>query len=470
MDAECTQRSFEFHALGRRRITARFDGGDISSDGGALLLRRTDDRTGITKKFAACFTDHRDRERIEHSVDDLVTQRVYGLALGYEDLNDHDDLRRDPLLAAAIGKRDMKGTKRRRLEDRGNALAGRNTLNRLELTREGATADDRYKKIELDFDRVDRLLIETFLGSFEKPPKTITLDLDATDDPLHGHQEGRFFHGYYDCFCYLPLYVFCDDHLLCARLRTSGIDPSHGALEELAGIVAEIRAVWPHVKITIRGDSGFCRDETMTWCENHGIDYVFGLARNPRLERLLRKSMRKAKVDHKKTGATVRRFKDLSYRTRESWSRRHRVIGKAEVMAKGENPRFIVTSFKKSEWEARSLYEELYCARGEMENRIKEQKAFAFATRMSTHWMRSNQIRLYFSSIAYLLMSALRRLGLAATELASAQCDTIRSKLLKIGALISISARRVWVSLASACPYAALFAIAFDRLGRAPPG
>lgn len=470
MDAECTQRSFEFHALGRRQITARFDGGDISSDGGVLLLRRTDDRIGITKKFAACFTDHRDPERIEHSVADLVAQRVYGLALGYEDLNDHDDLRRDPLLAAVIGKRDVKGSKRRRAEDRGKALAGRNTLNRLELTREGAGADDRYKKIELDFDQVDRLLIEAFLHSFATPPDEITLDLDATDDPLHGHQEGRFFHGYYDCFCYLPLYVFCGEHLLCARLRTSGIDPAYRALEELAGIVAEIRAAWPEVKITIRADSGFCREEIMSWCENQGIDYVFGLARNPRLERLLKKSLRKAKVEHQRTGVTVRRFKDLSYRTRESWSKRRRVVGKAEVMAKGENPRFIVTSFAKSEWEARALYEEIYCARGEMENRIKEQKHFLFAERLSTHWMRSNQIRLYFSSIAYLLMSALRRLGLAATEMASAQCDTIRSKLLKIGALIRISARRVWVSLASACPYAALFAIAFDQLGRAPPG
>ena len=465
---ECTQRSFEFHQVGRRRVTARFDGGDITSEGGALLLRQTEQRVRVLRRFAACFTDHRDPLRIEHSVEELVAQRVYGLALGYEDLVDHDDLRRDPLLAAMVGKRDLKGEKRRR-RDRGFGLAGRHTLNRLELTREGASSGDRYKKVELDFDAVDRLLVEVFMRAHASPPEEIILDLDATNDPLHGHQEGRFFHGYYDEYCYLPLYIFAGDHLLCARLRRSNIDPAKGSLDEVAGIVAELREAWPGVQIIVRGDSGFCRDEIMTWCEENGLDYVLGLARNRRLEGMLEKTMRKARILQRATGEPTRLFKELNYRTRTSWSKRRRVVGKAEVLTKGTNPRFVVTSISKDEWDARSLYEDLYCARGDMENRIKEQQRFLFADRTSTHWMRSNQIRLYFSSIAYLLVSALRRVGLTGTEMARAQCDTIRTKLFKIGALVRITARRVWVSLSSACPYSAIFAAAYDALGRAPP-
>lgn len=468
MITECTQRTFDFQPVGRRQLSARFDGGDISSDGGALLLRETERRIGVVGRFATCFRDHRNPMLIEHTVDDLVSQRVFGLALGYEDLNDHDDLRRDPLLAAAVGKRDLKGA-RRRTRDRGNALAGKSTLNRLELTLEGASAEDRYKKIELDFDAVDHVLVETFIRSHRTPPKEIILDLDATDDPLHGNQEGRFFHGYYDGYCYLPLYIFSGDHLLCARLREANIDAASGSTDELAGIVAEIREVWPDVRITVRADSGFCRDEIMTWCENNGIDFVLGLARNSRLERRIRKVMRKAKVRCKKTGEPVRIFKDMNYRTRDSWSKRRRVVAKAEALPLGDNPRFIVTSFTQEEFDARTLYEDIYCARGEMENKIKEQQLFLFADRTSTHWMRSNQIRLYLSSIAYVLMSALRRLGLAGTDLARAQCDTIRTKLLKIGARIRVTFRRVWVSFASSCPYAAVFAVAYDNLTRGPP-
>lgn len=468
MITECTQRTFDFQPVGRRQLSARFDGGDISSDGGALLLRETERRIGVVGRFATCFRDHRNPMLIEHTVDDLVSQRVFGLALGYEDLNDHDDLRRDPLLAAAVGKRDLKGA-RRRTRDRGNALAGKSTLNRLELTLEGASAEDRYKKIELDFDAVDHVLVETFIRSHRTPPKEIILDLDATDDPLHGNQEGRFFHGYYDGYCYLPLYIFSGDHLLCARLREANIDAASGSTDELAGIVAEIREVWPDVRITVRADSGFCRDEIMTWCENNGIDFVLGLARNSRLERRIRKVMRKAKVRCKKTGEPVRIFKDMNYRTRDSWSKRRRVVAKAEALPLGDNPRFIVTSFTQEEFDARTLYEDIYCARGEMENKIKEQQLFLFADRTSTHWMRSNQIRLYLSSIAYVLMSALRRLGLAGTDLARAQCDTIRTKLLKIGARIQVTFRRVWVSFASSCPYAAVFAVAYDNLTRGPP-
>jgi hypothetical protein len=470
VNTECTQRSFDFHRLGKRQVTARFDGGDISSDGGALLLRRVEERTQIVRQFAACFADFRNQDLIEHEAADLIAQRVYGLALGYEDLNDHDDLRRDPLLASIVGKADVKGRKRRREQDRGKALAGRSTLNRLELTRAGASARDRYKKIELDFDAVDQLLVRTYLDSFATPPQQVVLDVDATDDPLHGRQEGRFFHGYYDSYCYLPLYIFAGDHLLSARLRTAETDPAKGALEDLAGLVAAIRQSWPKVEIVVRGDSGFCREELMAWCEASGVQFVFGLARNPRLERIIRKSMRKAKSEHVRTHQPARRFKNFHYRTRSSWSRSRRVVGKAEVNEQGENPRFVVTSFDRASWGDRELYEDLYCARGEMENRIKEQKTFLFATRTSTHWLRSNQIRLYFSSIAYLLMSALRRLGLAGTTMAEARCDTIRLRLFKIGALIQVSARRVWVSLASACPYAAIFTAVFDNLGRAPPG
>lgn len=468
MVADCTQRSLEFHGVGRRRVTARFDGGEITSDGGALLLRETERRVGVIRRLAGCFKDHRDPLRIEHTVEELVAQRVFGLALGYEDLVDHDDLRRDPLLAVAVGKRDLKGEKRR-ARDRGFALAGRNTLNRLELTLEGASAGDRYKKIELDFDAVDHLLVETFLRAFDEPPKEIILDLDATDDPIHGKQEGRFFHGYYDGYCYLPLYVFCGDHLLCARLRKADIDASAGSIDELAGIVAEIREAWPHVRITVRADSGFCRESIMAWCEQNGIDYVLGLARNPRLERMVRKPLRKAIARSKKSSEAVRLFKDLRYKTQDTWSRRRRVVAKAEATPLGGNPRFIVTSFSKAQHEGKSLYENVYCARGEMENKIKEQQRFLFADRTSTHWMRSNQIRLYLSSMAYLLVSALRRIGLAGTEMKAWQCDTIRLRLFKIGARITITARRVWVAFASGCPYAGAFAAAYDNLSRAPP-
>lgn len=467
MSAECTRRTFEFHGVGRRQITARFDGGEITSDGGALLLREVERRTHIVRGLADCFTDHRSADRIEHTVEELVAQRVFGLALGYEDLNDHDDLRRDPLLAAAIGKRDLSGKDRRRNRD--SALAGKSTLNRLELTSETASSKHRYKKIEIDFEAVDRLLVQTFLRAHRQPPTEIILDLDATDDPLHGKQEGRFFHGYYDEYCYLPLYIFCGDHLLCARLREANIDASAGSLDELAGIVAEIREAWPNVAITIRADSGFCRDEIMTWCEDHGIGFVLGIARNPRLERMVKKPLRKAMLQCAKTNAAVRTFEDLRYRTQGTWSRRRRVVAKCEALPKGKNPRFIVTSFSKDAINARTLYEDVYCARGEMENKIKEQQRFLFADRTSTHLMRSNQVRLYFSSIAYLLLSALRRIGLAGTEMATAQCDTIRSKLLKIGARIRITFRRIWVSFASGCPYASIFAAVFDNLGRAPP-
>jgi len=467
MSTECNAKLFEFHPLGGREVRGGFDGGAISSDGGGLLLREVEKRTGIVKRFAACFTDHREAERIEHTVRELVGQRVYGLALGYEDLNDHDELRRDPLLAVLVEKEDPTGERRARERDRGKALAGKSTLNRLELTKEEVGEEERYKKIVMDQAAVDRLLVEVFLKPYAAAPKGIVLDLDATDDPLYGHQEGRFFHGYYGDYCYLPLYIFCGEALLCARLRPSNIDASAGCEEELERIVKQIREAWPGVKITIRGDSGFCREELMKWCEDHGVDYVLGLAKNDRLKGEIVSEQEQAAAEYRQTGKAARRFKEFSYQTRESWSRARRVVAKAEHLEKGANPRFVVTSFGREVWEARPLYEELYCGRGEMENRIKEQ-LMLFADRTSTALMRSNQIRLYFSSIAYVLLQALRRLGLQGTELAQAQATTIRLKVLKIGALIRVTVRKVWIALAGGYPYAELWARIWGQLQQLP--
>jgi hypothetical protein len=457
METHCNTASLDFPALGRREIVANFDGGDITSDGGALLLRQTEQITAIIRQFAACFTDHRNPSRIEHTVADLVAQRVYGLALGYEDLNDHDDLRCDPLLAAVVGKRDPKGTTRPRGRDRGKALAGTSTLNRLELTPVGADADGRDKKITCQIHEVERLFVTFFLQAHPTPPEHIVLDIDATDDPIHGHQLGRFFHGYYKNYCYLPLYIFCGDHLLCARLRPSDIDGAAGALKQLRQIVAQIRAVWPEVRITIRADSGFCREPLMAWCEQNGVDYILGLAQNTRLVAMIATELEHARQQFEATKQPARIFAELRYQTLETWSRERRVVAKAEHLAKGSNPRFVVTSRAAAARPAQPLYEEDYCGRGEMENRIKEQQLHLFADRTSVGTMRANQIRLFFSSIAYTLLGALRRLGLTGTELARAQCETIRGKLLKIGALVRVTVRRVWVHLASGCPYAEVF-------------
>lgn len=457
MPTQCNSSYLDFAMLGRRRILADFDGGHISSDGGALLLRQTEAVTGILRQFAACFTDHRDPTLIEHTVEELIAQRVYGLALGYEDLNDHDDLRRDPLLAAAVGKTDPTGRGRKRPRDRGKALAGKSTLNRLELTPVGADADSRYKKVTCDIAAVERLLVELFLQAHDRPPERIVLDLDATDDPVHGHQLGRFFHGYYKGYCYLPLYIFCGDHLLCARLRPSDIDASAGALKQLRRIVARIRAAWPDVAITVRADSGFCRDPIMSWCEANDVGYILGLAQNKRLTAMIAAEQQLAREEFERTKGPARVFAELRYRTLESWSRERRVVAKAEHLQKGANPRFVVTSLPTEGRAGRALYEEDYCGRGEAENRIKEQQLHLFADRTSAGTMRANQIRLLFSSIAYVLLDALRRLGLAGTELAEAQCQTIRTKLLKVGALVRVTVRKVWASLASGCPCAEVF-------------
>ena len=457
MAPECNQFVFGFHPQKRREVRAQFDGGAITSDGGGLLLREVEKRVGILHQFAACFTDYRNADLIEHQVEELVAQRVYGLALGYEDLNDHEELRNDPLLAVLVEKGDL-GEK---------ALAGKSTLNRLELTGETASGKERYKKIVLDHGAVDRLLVEVFVEAHREEPKEIILDLDATDDPLHGKQEGRFFHGYYGQYCYLPLYIFCGEFLLCARLRSSNIDASSGSVEELQRIVAQIRAVWPQVHIVVRGDSGFCREQLMSWCEAEGVDYLLGLAKNDRLKADIAKEMEEAKAPYQETGRAARLFKEFVYQTRKSWSCARRVVAKAEHLEKGENPRFVVTSLNREAWPAQELYEQHYCARGDMENRIKEQ-LMLFSDRTSTHYLRSNQLRLYFSSIAYVLLQMLRRLGLQGTELAKAQCSTIRLKLLKIGALIRITIRKVWISLAGGYPHVALFQQIHEKLCAVP--
>jgi hypothetical protein len=455
--------------LGSRVVLADFDGGDITSDGGALLLRKTEQLTGILRQFAACFTDHRNPDLIEHTVEELIAQRVYALALGYEDLNDHDDLRVDPLLATVVGKSDPTGKTRQRPRDRGKALAGKSTLNRLELTPVGAGKESRYKKIVCHTHEVERLFVTLFLQAHARPPERIVLDLDATDDPIHGHQLGRFFHGYYKNYCYLPLYIFCGDHLLCARLRPADMDASAGSVKHLQRIVARIRQAWPDVKITVRGDSGFCRDPIMSWCEADGVDYVLGLAQNTRLKAMIATEQEQARVEFERTKQAARVFTDLEYRTLESWSRERRVVAKAEHLAKGANPRFVVTSLKAQDRAAKPLYEEDYCGRGEMENRIKEQQLHLFADRTSAATMRANQVRLFCSSIAYVLLEALRRLGLAGTELAEAQSLTIRLKLLKIGALVRVTVRKVWVKMSSGCPYADVFRQVHANLSRLRP-
>lgn len=468
MKTECTAEQLEFHGLGRRVVVGEFDGGKISSDSGGLLLREVEQRTHVLKRLAGCFSDYRDAEQIEHALEALIKQRVIGITLGYEDLSDHDRLRQDPLLAVLSDVADPLGQDRRREQDKGCALAGKSTLNRLELTPLDADSSSRYKKIVADPAAMDALLVDLFLEAHDEPPEEIILDVDATDDPLHGHQEGRFFHGYYRSYCYLPLYIFCGEHLLCARLRTADQDGAAGTVAELARIVARIRLSWPQTRIIVRGDSGFCRDDLMSWCEAEHIDYVLGLAKNNRLKAAIGSEMAAAEQGYKASQQAARVFKDFRYRTLKSWSCERRVIAKAEHLAKGANPRFVVTSLSAEKWPARALYEELYCARGDMENRIKEQQLALFADRTSTQEMRSNQLRLYFSSFAYVLMQTLRRLGLNGTAMATAQCDTIRLKLFKIGAHIRISVRRVRIAFSESYPYASLFEQILQRLQRIP--
>jgi hypothetical protein len=457
MPTQCSRDLFGYEAVEGRQVVAAFDGGEVTSDAGALLLGAADRAITLVSRFAACFDDGRAQAQIEHTVEAMVVQRVFGIALGYEDLVDHDQLRHDPVLATLAGKLTAK---RRNCAP----LAGKSTLNRLEHAPAGAS---RYHKIGHDRAAIERLFVDLFLEAHRAPPRRIVLDLDATDDPLHGHQEGRFFHGDYDCHCYLPLYVFCGSHLLAAKLRRSNIDASAGAVEEIERIVAQIRARWPRAEIWLRADSGFAREALMSWCEANHVDYVFGLARNERLVGAIADDLALAEAESLAQGGPARRFADFIWRTLDSWSRDRRVVAKAEHLPKGSNPRFVVTSLTAGEIDARALYEDIYCARGQVENRIKEQQLDLFADRTSAATMWANQLRLWFASFAYVLLEALRRIGLRHTQFAAATCGTIRLKLLKIGAQVRISVRRIKIAMASACPYQTEYHLAYLYLRRA---
>jgi Transposase DDE domain group 1 len=448
---ECTQSSFEFAGAWSRSVVARFDGGRITSHAGGVLLREVDRRIDLLSRLSECFLDGRRQSRVRHTVVEMVAQRVYGLALGYEDLNDHEQLREDPLLMLLAGSADAE-----------TALAGKSTLNRLELSGE-VGEEDRYKKIHYQAAAIDELLVKIFVEAQPEAPDQIVIDLDATDLPLHGHQEQRFFHGFYNHYCYLPLYIVCGDHLLGVRLRPANTDASAGAREEIERIVKQIRRSWPEVKIILRADSGFCREPLMNWCEANQVDYVFGFARNERLRRIIDPQMQQAAELHRQTGQAARVFAEFTYETNTGWSRPRRVAAKAEQIEGKENPRYLVTSLQAVNWPAQKLYEELYCARGDMENRIKEQYSL-FAGRVSAATLRANQLRLYLSAAAYVLMSAFRRLALSATVFARAQCDTIRLQLLRVGAQVRITARRVWLSMASSYPHARAFATIYQQL------
>ena len=454
MPTECSATLFEFARVEGRSVVSAFDGGKITSDAGALLLAATDRAVGLIDRFAGCFTDSRSPDLLEHTVATLVGQRIFGIALGYEDVLDHDDLRHDPMMAVLAGKL---AARRKNCAP----VAGKSTLNRLEL---GKPEPTPYHKIGHDPQAIENLLIDLFVEAHARPPQQIILDLDATDDPLHGHQEGRFFHGYYDCYCYLPLYIFCGRHLVAAKLRRSNIDASAGAVEEVARIVAHIRTRWPRVRILLRADAGFAREELMRWCEHNGVDFLFGLARNARLTAAIATELTAARQHSEQTGTPARRFKDFTWSTLDSWSRSRRVIGKAEWTGGEANPRFVVTSLARGEHEARHLYEKVYCARGDMENRIKECQLDLFADRTSATTMRANQLRLWFAALAYVLVCTLRRIALRHTQFAEATCGTIRLKLFKIGALVRVSVRRVKIAMGSACPYQNEFALAHLRL------
>jgi hypothetical protein len=474
---ECFTEPLLFQDLGPRKVVADFSGGHLSSDGGALLLQQVDAGLGLSRALAKCFTDRRDPDLIEHSVEELLRQRLQALALGYEDLNDHRELRRDPLLAAAAGKVDVLGQARRCPEHRGFALASAATLNRLELSAEFA---DYYRKIQPDPAAVGQTLLEMGVRCLPKDAEVLVLDFDATDDPLHGQQEGRFFHGYYGQYCYLPLFCFCGDVVLWAQLRTSDRDASDrdasdGTLEALAQIVRAIRARLPEVKILLRADSGFARDGIMQWCERQQeVYYLVGLARNARLEALLEPSLVSARARRCLCAGTVRVFQEISYQTLNTWACARRVIGKAEVGPQGDNPRFVVTNLPLAgvrsagrgllEGDGGWLYEEVYCARGQAENQIKQMTLDLKSDRTSTRWLSSNQMRLWLSAFAYLLLERLRAWGLKGTELARAALGTLRLRLLKVAAQVSVSVRRVYVQLCSAFPLQTIFANCQQRL------
>lgn len=466
-----------FLPLGPRKVEADFSGGHLSSDGGLLLLRQIDEGLGVSRTLAACFRDSRQPALVEHSVRELLAQRILGLAAGYEDLNDHNALRLDPLFAAIVGKHDVLG-ERRAEANRGKPLAGASTLNRLETANNKNT---RCHKIHAGFEQIEDALLLMGVRCLDKHAREIVIDLDASDDPLHGQQEGRFYHGYYKNYCYLPLFAFVGSVPLWAQLRTSDGDAARGSVEALEKIVAAIARRCKKARIIVRADSGFCRDEILAWCErqNPVVYYCVGLARNARLleEPGVQRAFESARQRAILVGGVSRDFTEFEYRTLASWSRARRVIGKAEVLHDKDNPRFIVTNLpaegfpeesasERERFAARPCYEELYCARGNMENQIKQQYLDLEGDRTSSHWMASNQLRLWFSTFALLLMERLRTLALRGTALAHATAGTIRTRLLKVAAHVTVSTRRVYVRLASAFPLKQVFVQAQQALAR----
>lgn len=468
---DCPQSTFAFQDLGSRKIKADFRGGYLSGDGGgSLFLREVESRCGIIKAFSRCFDDRRNKDRIEHPVADLLAQRINGLILGYEDLNDHDDLRCDPAHALAVGKTDLEGKNRRDPKDYGKPLAAHATLNRLELSAQ--TPDSRYKKIVADPEAIKDFIITQGVKAIPRKSEEIIIDFDATDDPLHGHQEGAHFHGYYRHYCYLPLYAFCGNIPLWAELRECRIDGAKGTVEALGKIIPAIRQRFgKKVRIILRGDGGFAREAIMAFCESRReVFYCLGYSTNARLAKAVSAPLWKLRQEHcDEHGAVenpVRRFTELRYRTLESWSRERRVIAKLELLPGKTNLRFIVTNLPgggladaadPKRFQSKELYENFYCARGEMENRIKEQQMDLFADRTSTHWMASNQLRLWFSVIAHIIMNRLKACVLKGTELEKASIGQIRLKLFKMAVRIKISVRRVLLEFAKSYSRKKLF-------------
>lgn len=453
MPTHCNSQPLAFQPLATRKVVANFAGGRLSSDGGALLLGETEKLTGIINRFSKCFTDHRDPDLIEHSLENLLRQRIFGLCLGYEDLNDHDRLRGDALLATAVGHRSPCGEERVRQRDKGYALAGKSTLNRLELTPADATKKSRYKKIVANPNDISHFFVNEFVdANKESPPKRMVLDFDPSDIELYGQQEGRFYHGHYHHYCYLPMYVFCGEYPLMATLRKADIDGAAGTVEALEWLIPALRHHWPDTEYVIRGDGGFARESIFKWCEANDVRYIIGLPKNRRLKDLVADELAEAEALLKETGEPARVFKDLAYQTQKTWSRSRRVVAKCEQIPGKANPRFVVTDYNSGVYDAKTLYEQEYCARGEMENRIKEQQLDLFGTRTSSGSMRANQLRVWLSLVAHCLMVELRRTGLAGTKLASAQSATIRTRLLKVAARVRVSVRRVFVEFSSVFP------------------
>lgn len=479
-----------FDSLEHRPVVAEFTGGHISSDGGLLLIEQVDRHYKISKRIAACFTDHRDPSRIEHTIEEMVAQRLYGLVQGYEDLNDHDELRHDPLLAIAVGK----------LESRRGAsapLAGKSTLNRLEKSYrrdESVAVNPRYVKTEVNPEQLEQVFLAVFFDQHPSPPRRLILDMDVTDDITHGQQECAAFNGYYHSTCYTPLYIFSERHLLAARLRPANVDPAAGALEELQRLIPAIIAQWPGVKIVVRGDSAYSRDEIMSWCETTpNVDYVFAQGSNARLVQMSYRWQQSASRDYQQRRAQVVNalsphlapesvsdnelaplvpeaidYGCFTYQTLDSWSRPRRVVCKLTAGANGLRHHFVVTSLSARKASSKQIHTNLYCPRGEMENRLKEQQLDLFSDRTSNHYFDDNQFRLWFSAFAYVLLNALRQQALQHTELANARVGTLRTRLLKLGTLIRISIRRIHLALHSAFPLRHLFELAYQRLCALP--